>query len=128
MEYAFNNAGLNKQAELFADQTKYYPTHNVEIMLYKLGFKYYLKSDFQPLRGAVGVMARGPFTIGKNKVVNDHAYHIYVILKEVDNKYDSKMDNSKYDVIYTEKGKNVPTKGFWLPEFILPERRLLSPL
>jgi peptidoglycan hydrolase-like protein with peptidoglycan-binding domain len=122
LQYAFTNASLPIQAKLFSKQTKYYPTHNVEIMLYRLGFKYYLKSDFITQKGAVGVMARGPFKVD-DMIVNDHTFHIYIILEEVDNYFDKKMDNGKYGVIYTEKGLNVPTKGFWLANGIEPKKR-----
>lgn len=122
LQFAFTNAGLAKYASLFSNQTAYYPTHNVEIMLYRLGFIYYLKSDYISQKGAVGVMNRGPFKVDK-KIVNDHTYHIYIILEEVDSRFDKKMDNGKYGVIYTEKGINVTTKGFWLPNGIEPQKR-----
>ena len=122
IQYAFSNANLLEQASMFSKQTKFYPTHNIEIMLYRLGFKYYLKSDYIPQKGAVGVMARGPFKVDE-KIINDHTFHIYIILEEVDKNFDKKMDNGKYGVIYTEKGINVATKGFWLANGIVPQIR-----
>ncbi|AZA79317.1 hypothetical protein EG347_18315 [Chryseobacterium sp. G0186] len=118
LEYAFRNAGLATQAGLFNDHTKYYPTHNVEIMLYRLGFKYYLKKEYKTQKGAVGVMARGKFY-----ETFDHTFHIYVILEEENELYDKKMDNGKYGVVYTEQEVKVATSGFWLPNGIVPERR-----
>ncbi|WP_284462978.1 murein L,D-transpeptidase catalytic domain-containing protein [Chryseobacterium sp.] len=118
LEYAFRNAGLDSKAILFNDHTKYYPTHNVEIMLYRLGFKYYLKKDYKTQKGAVGVMARGKFY-----ETFDHTFHIYVILEEENELYDKKMDNGKYGVVYTEDDVKVATRGFWLPDGILPELR-----
>lgn len=122
LQYAFTNAGLADYAKIFSKQSNFYPTHNVEMMLYRLGFKYYLKSEYKSQKGAVGVMGRGLFK-QDGKIINDHTYHIYVILEELDNKFDKKMDNGKYGVVYTEKEIKVPTKGFWLPPTILPVKR-----
>ena len=122
LQYAFTNAGLLDYANLFSKQTKFYPTHNVEKMLYRLGFKYYLKSEYKSQKGAVGVMARGPFKVD-NVIINDHTFHIYIILEEVDNRFDKKMDNGTYGVVYTEKEIKVATKGFWLPTGVEPVKR-----
>ncbi len=123
LQYAFTNASLLDYANLFSKQSKFYPTHNVEIMLYRLGFKYYLKSDYISQKGAIGAMSRGPFKTD-DTIVKDHTYHIYVILEEVDEFFDKKIDNGKFGVIYTEKGINIPTKGFWLPNGIEPKKRM----
>jgi peptidoglycan hydrolase-like protein with peptidoglycan-binding domain len=128
LQYAFTNAGLGTRANLFADQRNFYPTHNVEIMLFQLGFKYYPKNEFRSMKGAIGVMSRGSFPF-KEPMENrtfDHTYHIYVILEEVNEKYDLKMDNGKYGVVYTEGNQKITTQGFWLPETIIPSKRNIT--
>jgi uncharacterized protein (TIGR02594 family) len=119
LESAFRLAGMPVQAEIFNDHSKFGPTHNVERMLYRLGFNYWLKSKFKSQKGAIGLMAGRYEFHGTPK----HSGHIYTIFSEIDAKYDMIGDNGGYNHPYRGEGWEIGTEGFWLPSGIEPQRR-----
>lgn len=119
LEYAFKKANMPTQAEIFNDHSKFGPTHEVEKMLFRLGFNYWLKRDYKSQKGAIGLLA-GRYTFhGTEK----HSGHIYTIFSEIDAKYDQIGDNGGYDHPYRGEGWEIGTEGFWLPSGIIPQRR-----
>lgn len=123
LEAAFRRGNLDNLAQIFNNHQNYGPTHEVEKMLFRLGFKYWLKKDYISQKGAIGLMEGRTIWHGTQK----HSNHIYTIFKESDKKYDLIGDNGGYNHIYRETyegvTRNVTTEGFWLPHTIIPTRR-----
>jgi Bacterial SH3 domain len=119
LEFAFRLAGMPSEEQIFNDHSKFGPTHEVEKMLYRLGFNYWLKRSHKSQKGAIGLLA-GRYTFhGTEK----HSGHIYTIFSEIDEKYDRIGDNGGYDHPYRGEGWEIGTEGFWLPSGIVPQRR-----
>jgi len=119
LEYAFRDAGMPEISTLFNNHDEYGPTHNVEIMLYRLGFSYWLKNTWRSQKGAIGLMA-GRYTW---RGTPRHSGHIYTIFSEIDEKYDLIGDNTGFNHRYRGPGNEAGTEGFWLPPGVIPERR-----
>lgn len=119
LEAAFRLAGMPDQERIFNDHSKYGPTHEIEKMLYRLGFNYWLKKDFQAQKGAIGLLAGRYLWHGTPK----HSGHVYTIFSEIDKKYDLIGDNGGYNYKYQGEGFAVGTEGFWLPLEISPQSR-----
>lgn len=121
LERAALKAGLPWVAEIFANPRHYYPTHNNEIQLQRLGWSYYLKEEHVSPPASVGAWSRYTF-VG----VPGHTGHIFVIFKDMGmNARDLVGDNTRrsdepHGHPYRPEGKTV---GFWLPPGVYPMRR-----
>lgn len=119
LEAAFRLTEMSEQAALFNNHANFMPTHSVEMMLYRLGFNYWLKKDFKSQKGAIGLLAGRATSHGVRK----HSFHIYTIFSEIDKKFDLIGDNGGYNHEYRGEGYGAGTEGFWLPSSITPQQR-----
>lgn len=117
-------AKLPIMANLFSNPHHYYPTHNNEVQLQKLGWFYYLKSEYVSPIGSVGTWSR--YTFDK---IPGHTGHIFIIFKDGGNGPDLVGDNTRrsgedHGHPYRMPGQTV---GFWLPPGVYPmEKRFVS--
>lgn len=128
LEEAAIKAGNKRVETIFKDETKYGPTHNVEIQMRNLGWHYYLKTKYVAPCGAIGMWSRYTWNGWPQ-----HSGHIYTIVidKGPDGRQDTIADNAGWGHLYTPSGI---CEGFWLPQGVYPKLRnpsagpkLLSP-
>jgi hypothetical protein len=121
LKAAATKAGFSWMASMFQNPHDYYPTHNDEIQLARLGFSYYLKSKYVAPPASVGAWDRYTF-FG----VKDHTGHIFTIFKDGgpngpdlvgDN---TRRSNEPHGHPYREPGN---VDGFWLPPGVYPHKR-----
>lgn len=119
LEGACLKAGLTTTAALFSDAKrkadKFALTHQIEIMLKRLGFAMYSKKDFTAPRGAICMMA-GRYSFAGCK---QHSGHVFTM--NTDKGADAKdiiNDNGGFEHLYNEL-----TESFFLPRGIVAQSR-----
>lgn len=120
LEGAAIKAGLTNVAELFSklhrDKDEFALTHQVEIMLKRLGFVMYSKATHIAPQGAIGLMANRYEFAGCKK----HSGHVYSIYEDkgVDQK-DIICDNGGWNHTYVNN-----TESFFVPSNIKVQKRI----
>lgn len=118
LEAELNRCGLSILANLFSkserDKDHFALTHQVEIMLRRLGWFYWLRKDFIGKKGAICMMS-GRYDFAGCK---QHSGHVYSLYEDRYPENDMICDNGGYKHIYSNK-----TEGFWLPPGVVPEKR-----
>jgi hypothetical protein len=110
LEHSMKKAGFTEIAAIFGKHDKFGPTHNVEIVLYRLGWNYWPKANWKS-QIAIGLLGGRYVFHGTPK----HSGHIYTVFSEIDEKYDYIGDNGGYNHKYKAPGWEAGTEGFWLP-------------
>jgi lysozyme family protein len=118
LEKEFFTAGMDDKAQLFRkserDADHFALTHQIEIILRRLGWFYYLRAEYVAPMGAIGLMS------GRYRFVDcaQHSGHVYSIYEDLYPSNDIICDNGGWHHAYLNK-----TEGFWLPPGVCPVKR-----
>lgn len=119
LEAELTRAGFPDLAKLFCLAERkadhFALTHEVEIMLRRMGWFYYLRKDFVVMKGAIGMMA-GRYNFAG---CTQHSGHVYSLYEDKYPANDIICDNGGWKHVYGEK-----TEGFWLPPGVFPAKRV----